>query len=95
VTQNFVFQKIPVIDISSLVRVDISEGEKTNTALEINNACRNVGFFYVKNHGISKDHIETVFFEIKRFFDLQIEEKMKIHMVNQIFSVDTRQSEKS
>ncbi len=79
-TQNYAFQKIPVIDISSLVRVDINEGKKMKSALEIKNACRNVGFFYVKNHGISKDHIETVFSEIKRFFDLPIEEKMKIHI---------------
>lgn len=79
-TQNYAFQKIPVVDISSLVRVDINEEEKTKAALEINNACRNVGFFYVKNHGIATAHIETVFSEIKRFFDLPIEEKMKIHI---------------
>ena len=48
--------------------------------MEIEKACRNVGFFYVKNHGIPKNHLVTVFPEIRRFFDLPIEEKMKIHI---------------
>ena len=48
--------------------------------MAIKDACRNIGFFYIKNHGISKDHIKAVFSEIKRFFDLPIEEKMKIHI---------------
>ena len=54
--------------------------------MAIQDACRNVGFFYVKNHGIRDEHLEAVFSDIKAFFDLPLEEKVKIHMgKSQIF----------
>lgn len=34
------------------------------------------GFFYVKNHGIPEELMEGVFRESKRFFNLQLEDKM-------------------
>lgn len=36
------------------------------------------GFFYVINHGISEEFMDQVFSESKKFFDLPLEEKMKL-----------------
>ena len=74
------FKEIPVVDIASLVDSDASQPDKLKTAEEIGNACRKVGFFYVKNHGIGEQHRERMFTESKRFFDLPPEEKMKLHL---------------
>ncbi|PFH49506.1 hypothetical protein AMATHDRAFT_147566 [Amanita thiersii Skay4041] len=47
-------------------------------AKQVRDACINVGFFYVKNHGIPEDVIGDVVEMSKRFFDLPLESKMKI-----------------
>nr|XP_043619179.1 2-oxoglutarate-Fe(II) type oxidoreductase hxnY-like isoform X2 [Erigeron canadensis] len=36
------------------------------------------GFFYVTNHGISQEFMEQVFNQSKKFFDLPLDEKMKL-----------------
>lgn len=36
------------------------------------------GFFYVINHGISQKFLDEVFAQSKRFFNLPLEEKMKL-----------------
>jgi len=41
-------------------------------------ACSQVGFFYIKGHGVSKKLIQRTFQEMKRFFDLPLEKKMEI-----------------
>ncbi len=85
-TKHSSLQKIPIIDIGPLVRDDGTLKEIEKTVMAIKNACRNVGFFYVKNHGIPEDHLQAVFSNIKDFFDLPLQEKMKIHMgKSQIF----------
>jgi isopenicillin N synthase-like dioxygenase len=44
------FDTVPIIDISGLYS---SEREiRAKTAGEIGSACKNVGFFYVKNHQV-------------------------------------------
>lgn len=49
---------------------------------EIKNACMNVGFFYVKNHGITEDIIKGVYEEAKDFFSLPLAIKMEIENRN-------------
>ncbi|CAF2022145.1 hypothetical protein Bca4012_079800 [Brassica carinata] len=56
--------------------VDISSPDKITTARLIRRACVEHGFFYVKNHGIPEELMEGVFRESKRFFNLQLEDKM-------------------
>ena len=41
-------------------------------------ACIDVGFFYLINHGLDLDLLDEVFEQSKRFFALPIEEKMKV-----------------
>ncbi len=72
------FNEIPVIDLAPMFGVDPKQ--KQAVAAELFRACRSVGFFYVKNHGISKQLIARLFSEGKRFFSLPVEVKNKIHM---------------
>ncbi len=60
---------IPIIDL-----------ENDDLPLSIKNACENIGFFYIKNHGISDDIINQVKKATQDFFDLPLEEKNKIHI---------------
>ena len=62
---------IPVIDIAPLRAGDMSP------ALEIGRACREIGFFYITNHGIPQAVIDEVLAQAKRFFDLPLAEKEK------------------
>ena len=79
-------RKIPIIDIGPLVQGGGVLKEIEKSVLAINDACRNVGFFYVKNHGIPEEYLQSVFSNIKDIFDLPLQEKMKIHMgKSQIF----------
>lgn len=41
-------------------------------------ACLDCGFFYVINHGISQELMDEVFGMSKRFFELPLNEKMKL-----------------
>lgn len=61
--------KIPVIDLAA-----------NNAAWEVHKACRETGFFYIANHGISPSLIEGQFAWSKRFFDLPLADKLAIHL---------------
>ncbi|KAJ7268059.1 isopenicillin N synthase [Mycena rebaudengoi] len=47
-------------------------------AKEIKDACINIGFFYIKNHGIPEEIIAPVFSRVADFFLLTEETKMKL-----------------
>jgi isopenicillin N synthase-like dioxygenase len=72
--------EIPIIDLAPLIAPDARPEDIQKTAEAIGWACRNVGFFYIRNHGLPADHREKALAEVKRFFDLPREEKMKLHM---------------
>ncbi|KAI0629820.1 2OG-Fe-II oxygenase [Trametes polyzona] len=67
------FEEIPIINLE--------EARSTNHAVrraladQIRDACVNVGFFYVKNHGIPEDLISATVQAAKRFFALPAEAK--------------------
>lgn len=69
--------KIPVIDVSGLF-----EDDKALRALaaEISTACRDVGFFYIVNHGIPASLRADVFRQARAFFNLPHAEKDKINI---------------
>ncbi len=58
--------QIPVIDVSALSRG--SEAAVAATAAAIGAACRDTGFYYVANHGLSPDLIEAAFDASAAFF---------------------------
>ncbi|TDL19672.1 Clavaminate synthase-like protein [Rickenella mellea] len=70
------FHQIPIIDMQNANHPDFAV--RKALAQEIRDACINVGFFYVKNHGIPNDKIQNALDAAKAFFSLPTEEKMKI-----------------
>ncbi|CAG9946870.1 unnamed protein product [Clonostachys rosea f. rosea IK726] len=69
-------EKIPVID-ASRIWSDKLEDRKA-VAEEIRDASRNIGFFYLINHGIDQDYATEVIDQAKRFFALPEEKKMEV-----------------
>ncbi|KAK8587371.1 hypothetical protein V6N13_086359 [Hibiscus sabdariffa] len=66
--------QLPVIDLSS--------DDPLSTAKSIRQACLDLGFFYLVNHGVEEELIKKVFEHSKKFFTLPIEEKIKFAVKN-------------
>ncbi|XHF97066.1 hypothetical protein AWENTII_000670 [Aspergillus wentii] len=70
---------------SELVTLDLSDfnnsGGRERLAAQLSHAVHHVGFFYVKNFGLSQEQIDRQFTLARGFFNLPLEEKQK-------FSVD-------
>lgn len=73
------FTEIPVIDLSPLTLVNATEDDKARLISELQDACKRVGFFVVKNHGIDWQTVEDAFESLEEFFGLPLEMKMNIH----------------
>ncbi|XP_074335105.1 homoarginine-6-hydroxylase 2-ODD-233-like [Apium graveolens] len=76
--------EVPVIDISALVRyfgtnMENDEGVR-EVVTSIDKACRETGFFYVKGHGIPSSLMKEVRELSHQFFELPLEEKLKIKL---------------
>lgn len=69
---------IPVIDVG-LLRSRDRQGSREAARL-IGQACKDIGFFYVRNHGISDAVIADTFRGAETFFSLPLAEKMKFSM---------------
>ncbi|MBT5138834.1 MAG: 2-oxoglutarate and iron-dependent oxygenase domain-containing protein, partial [Acidimicrobiaceae bacterium] len=64
VRRSLAFSEVPVIDISSAVA-----GDTDPTIIEsMRDACIDVGFFYVSNHGVPPDVVEQLHSEAARYF---------------------------
>ncbi|KAJ8066641.1 hypothetical protein OCU04_005689 [Sclerotinia nivalis] len=72
------FTNIPILDLS-LARAPETKPEFLN---QLRHALLEVGFLYLKNIGIAQELIDDVVEEGVKFFDLPLEEKTKIQMVN-------------
>ncbi|TFK48795.1 Clavaminate synthase-like protein [Heliocybe sulcata] len=72
------FSRIPIIDLQNISTADPTL--KQELSEKIRDACMNVGFFYVKNHGIPVATLENALAESKNFFALPLETKMEIDM---------------
>ncbi|PLB50347.1 2OG-Fe(II) oxygenase family oxidoreductase [Aspergillus steynii IBT 23096] len=70
--------EIPIIDLSRLRSPLLKERKKL--AGQIYDACTNVGFFYIKNHGIPEDLISELHSVTRRFFSLSDDQKMKYYV---------------
>lgn len=67
---------LPIIDLSGL-RSENTEARRA-VAAELGRACRTVGFFYVKNHGIPDATAAGIFAAAQRFFAEPAAEKDKL-----------------
>lgn len=72
------FQEIPIIDVAPLI--DGSNPQKV--AKEIGHICENIGFLYIKNHGVPKSLIEEAYELSEEFFSQPFEEKEKLNIVH-------------
>lgn len=68
-------KEIPIIDLYPYYSPNKNTQE---TSKKIRTACKNVGFFYVKNHGVPEELIASIFQNSKKFFSLSVEEKKEI-----------------
>ena len=69
---------LPIIDISALFLNDPAAYRKV--AVDIENACRTFGFFYITGHGISAGILSQLDVVSREFFALPVPEKMNISM---------------
>ena len=69
-------ERIPVIDLAGSFSAD-PEARKA-VAWEIHKACRETGFFYVKNHGVAESLIAAELEMTRRYFDLPLDVKMEL-----------------
>jgi isopenicillin N synthase-like dioxygenase len=67
---------IPIIDLSGLRSDDLAV--RKTVAAELGAACRDVGFFYVKNHGIADAVAAGIFDAAKTFFAQPFEAKNEL-----------------
>jgi hypothetical protein len=71
-------EKLPWAELVTLDLADFErEGGNERLAKQLEHAAHNVGFFYVKNYGLSQDEVNNQFTLAKSFFELPIEEKAK------------------
>ena len=69
---------VPVIDIAPYL-AGTPEG-KRRVAEQLGRACREIGFYVIVGHGVDPglvDQVETI---SREFFDLPLDEKMKVHI---------------
>lgn len=65
---------IPIVDFGAFHNGETSEQE--HVAQQIDEAFRNVGFVYLKNHGVPKEKVKECFEWSRKFFALPLEAKM-------------------
>ena len=70
------FETIPQVDFLNMNSSSIDE--RKGVAKEVSAAFRDSGFLYAVNHGISEELQSDLYRVIKEFFDLPLEEKMKV-----------------
>jgi len=68
---------IPVIDIAPLVS---GTGDRRKTAIEIGEACRDWGFFYIVGHGVNPQLVRNLEETSRTFFTQDLEAKLEIRM---------------
>ncbi|KAH6803913.1 2-oxoglutarate and oxygenase superfamily protein [Perilla frutescens var. frutescens] len=79
------FKSIPLIDISPLVeKWDDPNSARDERVVEVvrqlDDACREAGFFYVTGHGIPDSLVKEIRIISRQFFDLPFDEKHKINL---------------
>ncbi|KAI5995141.1 hypothetical protein EDD15DRAFT_2366069 [Pisolithus albus] len=80
---NGAFDSIPIIDIGHAS----TREERAVLARQIRDACMNVGFFYVRNHGIPEETIDSALSAMKAFFSLPLETKMKVDSSHSLHAI--------
>ena len=67
---------LPIFDLTSLGEDD--GASLTRVAAEVGAACRDVGFFYVLNHGVEAPPVAEAFAQSHEFFALPLADKRRL-----------------
>ena len=70
---------LPILDLSLLDQGELAANQFRE---QLRRATHEVGFFYLIGHGISTEKILSLFEESKAFFNLPLEEKLKLEMIH-------------
>lgn len=70
------FESIPIVDFSKMNSTSLED--RNSVADKVGKAFKEVGFLYAMNHGISEELQTELLRVMKQFFDLPLEEKMKV-----------------
>jgi len=72
--------KVVLKDADLTLHVPIFDLAEDNESLRmaVREACKTIGFFLVKNHGVPEELLSRAFSEMRRFFSLPIERKMQV-----------------
>ncbi|KAI9033766.1 oxidoreductase [Phycomyces nitens] len=73
---------LPVLDLSKYQPNNPSSQSSQDFLKELDTTMREIGFFYVKNHGVPLELQQNAFEAMKDFFKLPLEEKLKIELIN-------------
>ncbi|SPA55964.1 isopenicillin N synthase family dioxygenase [Cupriavidus taiwanensis] len=71
-------EEIPIIDVGPYFAG--VPGALANVGERIREACTEIGFFYIVNHGASQATVDRVFKAMESFFTLPASEKIKVRM---------------
>ena len=72
------FDSVPVIDFGGMLGDD--PAEKAKVAAALRDAASNVGFFYIRNHGIPERLIERTYAHSHRFHASPLAQKQRVHV---------------
>jgi isopenicillin N synthase-like dioxygenase len=76
VSRRLDFSEIPVIDIGPLF--DGSAAQVARTAAALDRACSDIGFIYIRNHGVPRHLVTRLAEQARLFFTRPMDEKMRI-----------------
>lgn len=84
-SQAAMLESVPIIDVEALVRrkgdVDMPDDpEVMDVVRQIDQACREIGFFYVKGHGVPPQLVQAILDVGHEFFSLPEAQKLQIGM---------------
>src|SRR5947207_4745867 len=71
------FDAIPVIDFAGAFSPELSA--RLRVARAVREACCEVGFFYLRNHGVPQGLLDAQLEWARRFFALPLAERMAVH----------------
>lgn len=75
-TNDTTSSSIPIVDFEKWNSESLLE-DRLQIAKDLAAACREVGFVYIVNHGVSPQLLDEAFAWSKKLYDLPKEEKMK------------------
>ncbi|NKB48402.1 MAG: isopenicillin N synthase family oxygenase [Alphaproteobacteria bacterium] len=76
IRRNDALEEIPILDLGPYLAGEAGAAEKL--VAELRYAQENIGFYFIINHGVTPSLFDRCFDELKQFFALPFEEKIKL-----------------